>query len=116
MVALASGCASAPTGRAVSGARAEEGVASWYGAAHHGRRTASGEVFDMRGMTAAHRSYPFGTRVRVTDLATGRTVVVRINDRGPFAGGRIIDLSRAAAGRLGIVEAGTARVRVEKMD
>ena len=92
------------------------GIASWYGAAHHGRRTASGEIFDMNAMTAAHRTYPFGTRVRVTDLATGRTVVVRINDRGPFVRGRIIDLSRAAAARLGIVQAGTARVRVERID
>ncbi len=91
-------------------------MASWYGAAHHGRRTASGEPFDMRALTAAHRRYPFGTRVRVTDLASGRAVVVLINDRGPFAGGRIIDLSRAAAVQLGIVQAGTARVRVEVMD
>lgn len=115
IAALAAGCASAPA-RPGAATRAEEGIASWYGAAHHGRRTASGEIFDMNAMTAAHRTYPFGTRVRVTDLATGRTVVVRINDRGPFVRGRVIDLSRAAAARLGIVQAGTARVRVERMD
>ncbi len=70
----------------------------------------------MHALTAAHRSYPFGTRVRVTDLVSGRQVVVRINDRGPFASGRIIDLSRAAARALGILEAGTRRVRVEVVD
>lgn len=116
IAALAAGCASAPSRPGGAGTRAEVGIASWYGAAHHGRRTASGEIFDMNAMTAAHRTYPFGTRVRVTDLATGRTVVVRINDRGPFVRGRIIDLSRAAAARLGIVQAGTARVRVERID
>lgn len=116
-LALAGGCASAPTRpRAASGAAVEEGVASWYGTAHHGRRTASGEPFDMRAMTAAHPRHPFGTRVRVTDLATGAAVVVRINDRGPFARGRVIDLSHAAAASLGIVRAGTARVRVEVVD
>jgi rare lipoprotein A len=117
---LAAGCASAggPArgSRPASGVRVEEGVASWYGAAHHGRRTASGKRFDMGAMTAAHRSLPFGARVRVTSLATGRAVVVRVNDRGPYAGGRIIDLSRAAAEQLGIVHAGTARVRIEIVD
>lgn len=105
-----------PPASSTSGARVEEGVASWYGAAHHGRLTASGERFDMHAMTAAHPRHPFGSRVRVTDLATRRSVVVRINDRGPFAGGRVIDLSRGAAAKLGIVQAGTARVRVEVVD
>jgi rare lipoprotein A len=94
----------------------EEGVASYYGRAHHGRRTASGERFDMLAMTCAHREHAFGTRLRVTDLATGRSVVVRVNDRGPFARGRVVDLSLAAARELGIVERGVARVRVERLD
>jgi rare lipoprotein A len=88
----------------------ERGRASWYGEAFHGRRTASGEVFNMNELTAAHKTLPFGTRVRVRNLATGREVVVRINDRGPHVGGRIIDLSRAAAASLGLVTAGVARV------
>ena len=86
------------------------GLASWYGEPHHGRRTASGEVFDMNELTAAHKSLPFGTRVRVENPGTGQAVVVRINDRGPFTPGRVIDLSRAAAERIGIVRAGVARV------
>ena len=76
----------------------EEGIASWYGNEYHGRVTASGKVFDQDAMTAAHRDYPFGTRVQVTNLRNRRTVIVRINDRGPFVRGRIIDLSRGAAG------------------
>ena len=88
------------------------GLASWYGGKFHGRQTASGERYDMNAMTAAHRSLPFGTRVRVTDLATRRSVVVRINDRGPFIDGRIVDLSRRAAGRLGMIDRGTAKVRL----
>ena len=86
------------------------GLASWYGEPHHGRRTASGEVFDMNELTAAHKTLPFGTRVRVENPGTGQAVVVRINDRGPFTPGRVIDLSRAAAERIGIVRAGVARV------
>lgn len=86
------------------------GLASWYGEPHHGRRTASGERFDMEELTAAHKSLPFGTRVRVENPATGQAVVVRINDRGPFAPGRIIDLSRAAAERIGLIQTGVARV------
>lgn len=89
------------------------GLASYYGRAHDGRRTASGEVFDMHAMTAAHRTLPFGTRVRVTNLTNGRRAVVRINDRGPHKEQRIIDLSYAAARELGMVGAGVARVRVE---
>ncbi|MGH7361230.1 MAG: septal ring lytic transglycosylase RlpA family protein [Candidatus Methylomirabilales bacterium] len=91
----------------------EVGLASWYGREHHGKRTASGERFDMDALTAAHRSLPFGTWVRVTHLATGQTVTVRINDRGPWVGGRVIDLSRRAAQTLGILGDGVARVRVE---
>jgi rare lipoprotein A len=93
----------------------EIGVASWYGPGFHGRPTSSGEVFDMNDMTAAHRTLPFGTNVMVTNLANDRSVVVRINDRGPFVRGRIIDLSYAAARVLGIVGPGTARVRLEAL-
>lgn len=90
----------------------EAGIASWYGPGFHGKRTASGEVYDMEAMTAAHRTLPFGTRVRVRNLDNGRSVDVRINDRGPHVRGRIIDLSRAAARHLAMLGPGTARVRV----
>ncbi len=90
----------------------ETGIASWYGEPFHGRRTASGEVYDMELMTAAHRTLALGTVVRVENRDNGRTVEVRINDRGPFVHGRIIDLSRAAARRLDMLGPGTARVRV----
>jgi rare lipoprotein A len=89
------------------------GVASWYGAKFHGRRTSSGEKYDMYQLTAAHRYLPIPNYARVTNLENGRSVIVRINDRGPFHSDRIIDLSYAAAVRLGFVEQGTARVRVE---
>ena len=88
------------------------GKASWYGARYHGRTTASGTRFDMNAMTAAHRTLPFGTRVRVTNLANRRSVVLTINDRGPYAGGRIIDVSKRAAEILGMVRKGVVRVRV----
>lgn len=90
-----------------------EGTASWYGKKFHGRRTANGEIYDMHLLTAAHKTLQFHTLVRVTRLDTGRTVMVRINDRGPFVEGRIIDLSFAAARRLGMTEDGTAAVRLE---
>jgi len=86
------------------------GIASWYGPGFHGRRTASGEIYDMFALTAAHKTLPFGTIVKVVDLDTGRSVVVRINDRGPFIKGRIIDLSYAAAQELGMVKKGLAKV------
>jgi len=88
---------------------AEVGRASWYSLTS---RTASGERCDPGALTAAHRSLPFGTKVKVENLKNGKSVIVRINDRGPFVGGRIIDLTRAAAGRLGFVSAGLAKVRV----
>lgn len=88
------------------------GIASWYGKPYHGRRTASGEVYNMYQMTAAHPSLPFGTRVLVTNLENGRSVVVKINDRGPFVRGRVIDLSRKAAGQLGFLGQGLTRVGV----
>jgi len=89
------------------------GIASWYGSHFHGKRTANGERFDMNGLTAAHRTLPFNARVRVVELATGRSVVVRINDRGPYFADRIIDLSAAAARQIGIKDGGVARVRIE---
>jgi rare lipoprotein A len=89
------------------------GVASWYGPGFHGRRTASGEIFDQDELTAAHRRLPLGTEVKVTNLENGRSILVEINDRGPYVKGRVIDLSRAAARRLGIVEEGLGRVRIE---
>jgi len=88
------------------------GVASWYGKPYHGRRTASGEVYNMYQMTAAHPSLPFGTRVVVTNLENGRSAVVRINDRGPFVHGRVIDVSRKAASQLGFLGQGVTRVGV----
>ena len=95
-----------------------EGVASWYGEPFHGRRTSSGETYDMNLLTAAHRTLPLPTFVRVTNLENGRTLVLRVNDRGPFhdVETRIIDVSLAAAQRLGMVESGTARVRVRALD
>ena len=91
----------------------EVGVASWYGPGYHGKRTSSGERFDQDELTAAHASWQFGTRVRVTFLTTGRSVVVRINDRFPNHKGRVIDLSRAAARQIGLIGPGTGRVRLE---
>jgi rare lipoprotein A len=89
------------------------GTASYYGRKFHGRRTASGETFDMGAMTAAHRTLPFGSLVRVTNPANGRSVTVRINDRGPFSRGRVIDVSRAAAEELGLIARGHAPVALE---
>ncbi|MFU7528170.1 septal ring lytic transglycosylase RlpA family protein [Qipengyuania sp. ASV99] len=89
------------------------GIASYYGRRFHGRPTASGERFDMTALTAAHRTLPFGSLVRVTNPRNGRSVTVRINDRGPFTGGRLIDLSRAAAEQIGIVAAGHGQVELE---
>jgi len=91
----------------------ETGVASWYGFPYDGRRAASGEIYDMRQLTAAHRSLPFQTWVEVTNLSNGKQVDVRINDRGPFVKGRIVDLSQAAARDIDMLRAGTARVRLK---
>ena len=116
---LLAGCSTGPFGGG-SGETGHdyraEGKASYYGAKHHGRRTASGERFNQHALTAAHRTLPFGTRVKVTNLNNDRTVVVLINDRGPHTRGRIIDLSRKAAERLGMLRAGVAPVRVESID
>ena len=94
----------------------EVGMASWYGQRFHRRRTASGELFDMRALTAAHPTLPFGTRVCVRSEATGRSVVVRINDRGPHIRNRVIDLSRGAAGALGVMGLGLKPVEIFALD
>jgi len=94
----------------------EEGIASWYGGKFHGRKTSSGERYDMYALTAAHRTLPLGTIVRVTRTGNGRSIVLKVNDRGPFIDGRIIDLSYGAARRLRMVEDGLANVVVEAFD
>jgi rare lipoprotein A len=91
----------------------ETGIASWYGAPYHNRRGSNGEVYDMHAMTAAHRTLPLGSIVRVTCIENGESAVVRITDRGPFIEGRIVDLSQAAALKIGLVRKGTAQVRIE---
>jgi rare lipoprotein A len=106
MAFAASGCAS--TKRV-----AQTGLASWYGPHFHGKKTANGEVYDQDRLTAAHKTLPFNTVVRVTNLDNGRQVTVRINDRGPYVQGRVIDLSRAAARQIRMIGPGTARVRIE---
>ncbi|GAA3799343.1 hypothetical protein GCM10022600_21340 [Qipengyuania pelagi] len=101
----------APVARAIG-----SGTASYYGAKFQGRRTASGEKFDMHAMTAAHRTLPFGTLVEVTNPRNGKTVTVRINDRGPFHGNRILDVSRAAATELGLIQRGSGTVELALLD
>ena len=91
-------------------------MASYYGSEFHGRRTASGTIYRKNEFTAAHRTLPFGTLVRVTNLDNGRTVVVRVTDRGPHRRGRIIDLSRRAAREIDMIRTGTARVRIEVVE
>jgi rare lipoprotein A len=91
----------------------QTGLASWYGQKFHGKLTASGEVFNEEKFTAAHRTLPWGSRVKITNLSNGKSVEVRINDRGPFGKGRIIDVSRATARALGMVESGITTVRIE---
>jgi rare lipoprotein A len=115
---LAVGCSNnrkASTAPSSFGVPFERGIASWYGRQFHGRRTANGERYDMHEMTAAHPSLPFGTLVGVRNSRTGREAVVRINDRGPYARHRVIDLSYAAARELGVVAAGTASVELYLM-
>ncbi len=96
-----------------SDVKAASGAASWYGGKFHGRKTANGERFNMNALTAAHRSLPFGTKVRVTNRNNGKSVVVRINDRGPYSGGRVIDLSRGAAQAVSMIGSGTAPVTIQ---
>jgi rare lipoprotein A len=111
LLALAILALTLPFGAARAGV--QEGVVSWYGERFHNRPTASGERFDVSAFTMAHPSLPFGTKVRVTNLRNGRSVVVRVNDRGPFVGSRIADLSQAAAATLGMLHRGLARARIE---
>ena len=94
----------------------QTGMASWYGRQFHGRKTASGETFDMNALTAAHRSLPLNCFIRVTNKTNGKSVVVKVNDRGPFHGNRVLDLSYGAAKQLGITNAGTAKVSIERID
>ena len=114
-VAMLVGCASTPTPVPESDG-GEVGAASYYADRFHGRQTASGERYDRNAYTAAHRRLPFGTKVQVTRLDTGSSVEVRINDRGPFVKGRVIDLSYAAAKRLGMLRKGVVKVRVVSLD
>jgi rare lipoprotein A len=110
-LALAAGCSASRGGG--GGGASQTGLASYYADKYQGRPTASGEPFDMHKMTAAHRTLPFGTVVRVMRADSGQSVTVRINDRGPFVNGRVIDLSQAAARKLGMIEAGVVGVRVD---
>ena len=114
VLSIACGCILLRRGPALK--RVEVGWASWYGEPFHGRKTASGEVYDMYQLTAAHKTLPLGTAVMVTHLKNNRSVMVTVNDRGPFIRGRIIDLSYAAAQSLGMVREGVAKVRVEIID
>lgn len=114
VVVFSSGCASLSKGEiALDLGIKDRGVASWYGKEFHGRTAANGEIFDMNAMTAAHRKLPLGTIVRVVNLVTGKQVHVRINDRGPYIPGRMLDVSHAAAVELGMVEAGISIVHLE---
>ncbi|MCD1639128.1 septal ring lytic transglycosylase RlpA family protein [Pseudomonas stutzeri] len=121
VILLAAGCAERqptqpPQAPATTQDRfTQSGKASYYARMHHGQRTANGETHDQNAMVAAHRSLPFGTRVRVTNQQNGKQVIVRINDRGPFRRGRIIDVSRAAAAQLDMLERGVVRVRIETL-
>ena len=105
--------APAPPAQTVAIVSRNVGSASWYGPGFHGRRSASGEIFNQNALTAAHRTLPFGTRILVTNLNNGRQVTVRINDRGPYSGGRIIDLSAAAAAEIGLVNSGVGTVQLD---
>jgi len=124
LAAVLAGCSTAPPKEptpspqppAVSGEHIGSGKASYYGSQHHNKRTASGERFDQGSLTAAHRTLPFGTRVKVINTRNGKSVIVRINDRGPFVRGRIIDLSKSAFERIGSTRSGVIPVRLEKVE
>lgn len=105
-----------PKGKTVASADQLEGIASYYADEFHGRQTSSGEVYDMHALTAAHRTLPFNTKVRVVNLENGKSVVVRVNDRGPFKDDRVIDLSLEAAKQIGLIANGTAPVRLEILE
>lgn len=118
---LLGGCVASPRftsvkfnkGEEISGEFVSEGVASYYADEYHGRKTSNGETYDMYALTAAHQQLPFNTKVKVTNLNNGKSILVRINDRGPFKDNRIIDLSYTAAKELEMIGPGTARVRLE---
>lgn len=101
------------TGQSLAHAEPIVGTASWYGPGFHGRTTANGERYDMNAMTAAHKTLRFGTKVKVTNTSNGKSVIVRINDRGPFVGRRVIDLSKSAASAIDMIRPGTAKVTIE---
>jgi rare lipoprotein A len=115
VAALVTGSMSFVTGETMAAGSNQCGTASWYGPGFNGKKAASGERFNQNAMTAAHKSLPFGTKLKVTNQKTGKVVTVKINDRGPYHGGRIIDLSKAAATQLGIVGAGTGKVCLTKV-
>ncbi len=114
-IAACGGPSHPPAKKRVGTGEGMSGQASWYGGQHHGGPTASGERFNKNALTAAHRTFPFGTRVRVTNLRNGRSVVVRINDRGPYGRGRVIDLSEAAARAIDMIDAGIVPVKLERL-
>lgn len=118
LVGLSAACAHAPPPAEPRARqeRTETGLASFYGDRFHGRTTASGARYDMHALTCAHPSAPFGTRLRITELETGRSVVLTVNDRGPFVRGRVVDVSLRAARLLGMERRGVARVRVERLE
>jgi rare lipoprotein A len=116
LLALAAGCTESPEADATESAVVQKGKASYYARSFQGKETASGETFNQNELVAAHKTLPFDTRVEVTNLENGKQVTVRINDRGPFKPGRIIDLSRVAANRIDLLEDGIAPVRIETLD
>jgi rare lipoprotein A len=113
VAALAAVCMTTAGAETKAASGQQAGVASWYGPGFHGRKTANGERFNMNALTAAHRTLPLGTQVRVTNTHTGRSVVVRINDRGPYVGQRVIDLSKASAQAIGV--SGLAKVSIARL-
>jgi len=113
---LMTGCGHSPEPKEAVEGLSYTATASWYGDDFHGRRTASGEVYDMHGYTAAHKTFPFGTKLRVTYIRTGRSTVVTVNDRGPFVHGRDLDLSRGAADDIGLMVDGVGEVYVEVLE
>ena len=116
LLVVLAGCSHAPRPALVPAAGEEVGIASYYAARFEGRRTASGERYRAKELTAAHRTLPFGTKVKVTNLKTGKAVIVRINDRGPFIRNRVIDLSFGAAKAVGLTRSGVAKVEVVVLD
>ncbi|HBS79559.1 MAG: septal ring lytic transglycosylase RlpA family lipoprotein [Pseudomonas sp.] len=116
LLALAAGCSESPEADATESTVVQKGKASYYARSFQGKETASGETFNQNELVAAHKTLPFDTRVEVTNLENGKQVTVRINDRGPFKPGRIIDLSRVAANRIDLLEDGIAPVRIETLD